>query len=1084
MWMVDGPVAEQHPSGVLLGGVVLLLLGAGEAFVFGVRRWLAARPLAAIDAAMREQLHRHLQRLPIAFHDRSSAGQLLSRGTTDLQLLHAFLAEPLTFLVVNAVTLLVGIVILASLQWALALIVLVPLLPIIVICLKFQLAHSRMAREGQELTGDLTTSGEESAIGIYTIKGFHQQRSRLADFRARAGLLRATELGKARFLARLSAVIVVLPELAVAGTLVMGTVQVANGGLSAGALLAFLTASLALRPTVESTGFLLAVSNEAAAAVDRFFTVLDEPVAHTGRSANLGHRRPQRSGELAFHDVAFRYPDADPEAPPVLHGVTLRIAPGETVAFVGATGSGKSTLAALVPRLYEPTSGRITLDGTDIRSLPVEELRGQLSVVFDKPTLFSLSVAENVLMGAEHSDETDLVRALEAAEADGFVARLPQGPYATLRQRGTSLSGGQRQRIALARAFVGRTGLVVLDDPLSALDLHTEARVTRALTRALADTTALVIAQRPSTVLLADRVALLEGGTVAASGLHRELLRTNATYASLMTAVESAAARVGGGGVRSVRPSRRRPTPAVRRALRPRRAGHHAGPAGADLPSRAAAEHRPPRPVHLRATDLPGNDRRGCTQAATRGRHGQDRHGRALRHVHLGGAPLPGLGAGVAALLVMIPLYLTMRVFRRRSIRVYRRRSSQLATVITTFAENVSGIRTVQVYRRERANDRRFAVLNDRYKECNGDAGLEMARFVTVSRLVANTAIAGLVVWGAYRVAESGLELGIFAAAVLYLRRLYDEPLKLGGVLDAYQSASASLEKIAALLARDSSVRPPQSPRRLPAEPDAAPGRRVTFEHVRFAYRDGDDVLPSLDLTVPAGQTLAVVGPTGAGKSSLAKLLARFYDPVAGRVLLDDVDLRDLAADDLAAQVVLVPQDDLLFSGTVSENITVGRPDADASQIEQVAKAVGAHPFIAALPHGYLTRLRGRSGQLSTGQRQLISLARALLADPAVIILDETTSGLDIPSERAVRSALRTVLGDRTALVIAHRLSTVQIADRVLVMDAGRVIEDGSPDELVTGDGPFSRLHRAWLDNNTPTDDRTRDSGEASRSDS
>lgn len=540
-WMVDGPVADRDPAGVWRGALYLFLLGIAEAVLFGIRRWLVARPLSHVEAEMRAGLYRHLQRLPVAFHDRWASGQLLSRGTTDLMLLRMFLAFPLTFLLVNGVTILAGVVIMLLQDWVLGLVILGPAVPVMWTCVVFERRYAQVARRAQDQVGDLTTVVEESVLGIRVIKGFGRHRSQARAFRELAGRLRGTELRKARLLATIWGVIVTLPEVAIGAALVLGALRVADGELSAGTLVAFLSTALALRWPVDSIGFLLAMSQEAATATERYFEVMDEvPEDRQGgggdaRPRPRGAARPAAAQGLRFENVSFRYPDAPPGSPPLLTGVDLHIRPGESMALVGATGSGKTTLTALVPRLHEVTSGRITLNGVDIAGMSREELRGRVAVAFEEPTLFSASVGENVLMGAsDTAGKPELDRALAIAQAD-FAHALPQGTDTRVGEQGLSLSGGQRQRLALARAVVGRPEFLVLDDPLSALDVHTEAAVEAALRQVLADTTALIVAHRPSTVLLADRVALLSGGRIAAVGTHQELLRENAEYAHLMS---------------------------------------------------------------------------------------------------------------------------------------------------------------------------------------------------------------------------------------------------------------------------------------------------------------------------------------------------------------------------------------------------------------------------------------------------------------------------------------------------------------------------------------------------------------------
>ncbi|MFF6804206.1 ABC transporter transmembrane domain-containing protein [Streptomyces sp. NPDC012616] len=539
-WMVDGPVADGDTAGVWLGALCLLLLGFTEALLFGMRRWLVARPLAHVEAEMRADLYGRLQRLPVAFHDRWASGQLLSRATADLGLVRMFLAFPLTFLLVNSVTIVFGVVIMLLQDWQLGLVILGPAVPVVVMCVHFERRYAVVARRAQDQVGDLTTVVEESVLGIRIVKGFGRHRSQARAFRELSSMLRGTELAKARLLATIWAVIVTLPELAIGAALVLGAVRVADGELSAGTLVAFLSTALALRWPVDSIGFLLAMSQEAATATQRYFEVMDEePEQDTVVRAEPGRAGAESDttsdGGLRFDAVTFRYPDAAPGSRPTLDGVDLHVRPGESLALVGATGSGKTTLTALVPRLHEVTAGRITLDGEDVTAMPREELRARVAVAFEEPTLFSASVGENVLMGADDgAGAVELERALDVAQAD-FVRTLPQGVDTQVGEQGLSLSGGQRQRLALARAVVGRPPFLVLDDPLSALDVHTEAAVEAALRQVLADTTALIVAHRPSTVLLADRVALLSDGRIAAVGTHQELLRDNPEYAHLMS---------------------------------------------------------------------------------------------------------------------------------------------------------------------------------------------------------------------------------------------------------------------------------------------------------------------------------------------------------------------------------------------------------------------------------------------------------------------------------------------------------------------------------------------------------------------
>ncbi len=405
------------------------------------------------------------------------------------------------------------------------------------------------------------------------------------------------------------------------------------------------------------------------------------------------------------------------------------------------------------------------------------------------------------------------------------------------------------------------------------------------------------------------------------------------------------------------------------------------------------------------------------------------------------------------------PLALLTIWFRRESALAYRRTRDTIAQVIVHFVETFGGIRAVQAFRRERRNEEIFADLNGQYAAASLRSARAIAVYAPGITLVANLATGAVILYGGLRVIDGDLKIGVIATFLLYLGRFFDPLQDLSQFYNSFQSAAAALEKISGVLEERPAVPEPAAPARLPDR--QGPGREVRFEAVRFGYRAAT-VLPGLDLTIPAGQTVALVGETGAGKTTIARLLARFYDPGSGRVLLDGTDLRDLADRDLRREVVLVTQENFLFSGSIADNIGLGRPGATAAQIEDAARAIGAHEFIAAMPGGYQADVGKRGSRLSAGQRQLISFARAFLAAPAVLILDEATSLLDIPSERLVQAALQTILSGRTAVIIAHRLSTVAIADRVLVLDQGRIVEDGPPAALLAGGGRYAALHANW----------------------
>jgi ATP-binding cassette subfamily B protein len=530
--VVDGPVRHHDPAGLYELGAFALLLGLLEALLILIRRWTQSRVSLDMEYAMRNDLYRHLQRLPISFHDKWQSGQLLSRITTDLSVIRRFLSFGLIFLIVNVATYLVVVLLLLRLYWPLGLVVGLSAIPLFFSSRNFTRQYLTTSRLQQDQQGDLATLVEESAQGIRVIKAFGRRRHMGGKFEAGARLVHDTGVRKARMLARSWAEFDLVPNVTLAIVLVGGAYAVAAGGMTVGGLVAFVSLQLMLVWPIDALGWIIANGQEAMTAADRIYEVFDvQPAIVDGPDA-IALAPEQVRGALRFEGVAFSYPDA---ATPVLRRVDLEVRPGETLAIVGATGAGKTSLVCLVPRLYDVSAGAITLDGVDIRTLRLDSLRRIVGVAFEEATLFSMSVRENLALGRPDATAAEIAEAVEVAQAD-FVYELPWGLDTRVGEQGLSLSGGQRQRLALARAVLGKPRVLVLDDPLSALDVHTETLVEEALRRVLRDTTAIIVVHRPSTVALADRVALLRDGVIIAVGTHSELLASVPEYRAVLSA--------------------------------------------------------------------------------------------------------------------------------------------------------------------------------------------------------------------------------------------------------------------------------------------------------------------------------------------------------------------------------------------------------------------------------------------------------------------------------------------------------------------------------------------------------------------
>lgn len=537
----NGPIASGDPWLIALGAGAVLLLGLLEALMVWARRWFVLAPATAVEYELRTDFYARLQRLPVAFHDRWQSGQLLSRMMQDIGLIRRWMAFGVVLLVVNMITIVVGSVILFSWHWLLGTIFVVVSAPLWIAGYVFENRYGMLSRQSQDQAGDLATAVEESVHGIRVLKAFGRGSHALRKFTRQAETLRETEISKAKAVGWIWFWLVLLPDIAFALCLGAGIYLVSVEQIDTAALIAFFAMATILRWPVESIGFLFSFLVDARTATDRIFEVFDEQNTIVDPEHPVSIAEPR--GELVFEGARFRYQDAAATERDLLDGIDLSLRPGETMALVGLTGSGKTTLTTLPGRLYDVTGGRVLLDGVDVRALALTELRRHVGMAFEDATLFSQTVRENVLLGREdldpHSPEGERVlrEALQVAQA-AFVDDLPDGVDTVIGEEGLSLSGGQRQRLALARAVAARPAVLVLDDPLSALDVDTEALVEDALRVVLAETTALVVAHRPSTVTLADRVALLEEGRITAVGTHSELLRTSEHYRHVISSLE------------------------------------------------------------------------------------------------------------------------------------------------------------------------------------------------------------------------------------------------------------------------------------------------------------------------------------------------------------------------------------------------------------------------------------------------------------------------------------------------------------------------------------------------------------------
>ncbi|MEU9704822.1 ABC transporter ATP-binding protein [Streptomyces sp. NPDC047981] len=1153
-----------------------------------IRRYYGGRLALDVQHDLRTEMYATITRLDGRRQDELSTGQVVGRATSDLQLIQGLLFMlPMT--IGNFLLFLISLAVMAWLSLPLTLVALAvaPALWFIAKRSRARLHPATWYAQAQAATVAGVVDG--SVTGVRVVKGFGQEDQETGKIREASRKLFAGRLRTIRLNARYTPALQSVPALGQVAVLALGGWLATRGQITLGTFVAFSAYLASLVGPVRMLAMVLTVAQQARAGVERVLELIDtEPVIKDGTK----ELPADAEATVEFDDVTFAYEDGRP----VLDGFSLEIRAGETVAVVGASGSGKSTVSLLLPRFYDVSHGAVLVGGHDVRELTQDSLRAAIGLVPEDSFLFSDTVRANIAYGHPDATQEQIETAARAAQADRFIAELPDGYDTKVGEHGLTLSGGQRQRVALARAILTDPRLLLLDDATSAVDARVEHEIHEALASVMAGRTTLLIAHRRSTLGLADRIAVLDDGRLSDIGTHEELEERSPLYRRLLTDPDEL------GGVspghtlpvevpedRSLRAeldaefdAERGITPTL--WVREETESEESQAPGATPELLAAVEALPP------ATDTPDIDEtRAVTPEDSYGlrrllrgfkvpllislglvavdagmglllpvliRHGIDDGVNKLAmgavwaasalalltvvvqwfaqtaEIKMTGrtgervlyalrlkifAQLQRLGLdyyereltgrimtrmttdvdalstflqtglvtafvsvttffGIMGALLVLDLQLALVVFatlpvlavatyffRRSSVKAYELARERISVVNADLQESVSGLRIVQAFRREHSGVAQFTARSDEYREARVRGQWLISIYFPFVTLLSSVAAAAVMIVGANRIEAGTLTTGALVAYLLYIDLFFAPVQQLSQVFDGYQQATVSLKRMQELLQEPTSTAEAPEPREV-----LSLRGEIAFENVTFAYGDEEEALKEIDLHIPAGQTVAFVGETGAGKSTLVKLVARFYDPTSGRVTADGADLKDLDLTSYRHRLGVVPQEAYLFPGTIRDAIAYGRPEASDAEVEAAARAVGAHDMIATLDGGYLHEVAERGRNLSAGQRQLIALARAELVDPDILLLDEATAALDLATEAQVNQATDRLAGRRTALVVAHRLTTAARADRVVLMAHGRVAEDGTHDELLAKGGAYATLWKAFIGEEEP----------------